>query len=463
MDADIAQVEMTRLRPERAAVLDDVQRYEALLSSVRRLMNIPELIGEIFIHCIPDPTDIFAAGKFGHLPRPFTYSYVYAGRHDAPLALSHVCRTWRRISLTAPRLWATFAVNARHYRSIAAMNLWLSRSRSYPLSFCIQFELHESSILNATDILALARHQNRWKNVSVKGTDMLEHFLSSVTDTYPVLERLHLSEDNRYIDTYVSAPNLTQLELTGCFLMSDKLHLPNLREITIHDMWLYDCLSMCRQHQALQRAAFHISSPGTMAPDADIVELPALKDLHLSTPHAAAPTDASDLLMNIRAPSLKKLHIHSEIRLSMSIRDAVLPFLQRSSALVTSLHVDGRYSNMDSLVEFISHIPHLQQLSLASSHLNSDDLLAHLQTPIITNTSTVLCAPELAVIGPLSPNPTLDSLVDFIISRRINGHSALRDVVVPDPHLAFELRSHPGVSECIKNGLQVLCKITSDD
>ncbi|TDL20703.1 hypothetical protein BD410DRAFT_841133 [Rickenella mellea] len=210
----------------------------------------------------------------------------------------------------------------------------------------------------------------------------------------------------------------------------------------------------------LEKAVFRILPMTMMAADEGIVVLPALKDLHLSITdtHTIVPPGASPLLMNIRAPVLDKLHLQSEDGVTMSIREIILPFLKQSKASLTSLHLDGDYSEMDSLVEFLEHLPHLQELSLSSRHLNSDDLLAHLQKPVVKHTSTVLCAPELAIIGPFSPIPTLASMVEFILSRSSNGSGGLRAVVMPSVWSAGDLRSHPGISGCIKNGLQVLSR-----
>ncbi|TDL20693.1 hypothetical protein BD410DRAFT_841125 [Rickenella mellea] len=467
VDADLAGsiAETTRLRLERDAISADLQRHEMLLSPARRLLSIPELIGEICLHCILDPTDQVITRNSFLLPSPYNYS---CGMRDDPLTLSHVCRVWRRVALPTPRLWASFRLFADQ-RSIVPVNERLSRSQSHPLSFAIQLRSYDMSIQDSPVIAALAKHQNRWKYVFVNGTGSIKDFLSSVSDTYPVLEKLHLSIEaislrgnHRCLDTAIAAPNLIQLELKGCVLISDKLSLPNLRVLIIYDSskttsWDY-CLSMCRLHPTLEKAMFHISPTTTISSDENIVVLPSLKALHLSITfaHASVPPDASPLLVKIRAPALKKLLIRSESGVTQSIQESILPFLKRSSATLASFYLDGNYSDMGSLTEFLEHLPHLQELSLSSRHLNSDDLLTHLRKPIFKHTPNVLCAPELAVIGPIWSNPTLASMVDFIVSRSSNVTGALREVVVKSRQSADELRSHPGISECIKKGLQVI-------
>ncbi|TDL20705.1 hypothetical protein BD410DRAFT_841135 [Rickenella mellea] len=448
VDADL-----TRLRLEREAISAYVQRYEVLLSSARRVLNIPELIGEILHQCIPNTV---ASGEFQHLPKLYC-----TDRLDIPLALSHVCSIWRRVALATPKLWAAFTVTA-HDRLTVLVNLRLSRSKSHPLSFGIHLGDIRSTIYDSPVVAALSRNKIRWKNVFVNGST-IKDFLSYVSDTYPILETLHLCGTS-LLETHIFAPNLTQLEIRGRVLVSDKSSLPNLRELILHDEGLITslacCLSMCRRYPTLERAVFSISPTATLSSDEDIVLLPTLKDLHLSiiSRHDGVLPDASPLLMKIRAPVLNKLNIESKIRATLSIREIILPFLKQSNDSLTALHLEGGYSDMDSLVEFLEHLPHLQELSLSSRHLNSDDLLTHLQKRAVKQTSTVLCAPELVIIGPLRPNPTLALMVDFILSRSSNDACSLREVVMPSQETADDLRSHPGISECITNGLRVLTR-----
>ncbi|KAF8874601.1 hypothetical protein BD779DRAFT_249504 [Infundibulicybe gibba] len=50
----------------------------------------PEILGEIFLHCLP-------LGKRG----------TFSTRH-APWLLTKVCRSWRKVALSTPLLWSRF-------------------------------------------------------------------------------------------------------------------------------------------------------------------------------------------------------------------------------------------------------------------------------------------------------------------------------------------------------------------
>ncbi|KAJ6561761.1 hypothetical protein B0H19DRAFT_87398 [Mycena capillaripes] len=51
---------------------------------------------------------------------------------EAPLLLWHVCRSWRNVALSTPRLWASLHIIAKTTRKLLQINetadAWLSRS-----------------------------------------------------------------------------------------------------------------------------------------------------------------------------------------------------------------------------------------------------------------------------------------------------------------------------------------------
>ncbi|KAJ7758420.1 hypothetical protein B0H14DRAFT_404332 [Mycena olivaceomarginata] len=79
---------LQRLQLRRKDILVDLN----ILTSP--ILNLPpEIICEIFIHCLPPPRT---------LPDP----------RDAPLLLGHVCRRWRSIAYSFTQLWSSVTVSA---------------------------------------------------------------------------------------------------------------------------------------------------------------------------------------------------------------------------------------------------------------------------------------------------------------------------------------------------------------
>lgn len=87
----------------------------------------PELVGEVFQHCLPEQESFS--------PR------------DAPLVLTQVCSAWRAIALTTPRLWSNIYVPGWQTmpRDVGALvRLWLDRSGQTKLS--VRVELFDQDI-----------------------------------------------------------------------------------------------------------------------------------------------------------------------------------------------------------------------------------------------------------------------------------------------------------------------------
>ncbi|KAJ7681796.1 hypothetical protein B0H17DRAFT_1333617 [Mycena rosella] len=80
----------------------------------------PEVTSEIFLSCLPtsytDPNKKTANPK------------------EAPMLLSHVCRTWRKVALSTPALWCELEFDLRHANDNHVLKTWLSRARELPLS-----------------------------------------------------------------------------------------------------------------------------------------------------------------------------------------------------------------------------------------------------------------------------------------------------------------------------------------
>ncbi|KAL0060273.1 hypothetical protein AAF712_012936 [Marasmius tenuissimus] len=121
---------ISRLQARRAIRQQFVDECRKLVSPSRRLPR--ELWGEVFVHCLPEK----------HLPVRSTT--------EAPLLLTTVCRSWREIALSTPRLWNSihlFLPTSTEYRHSAfsfmlkgrqeGLSLWLERSGSLPLQISL--------------------------------------------------------------------------------------------------------------------------------------------------------------------------------------------------------------------------------------------------------------------------------------------------------------------------------------
>ncbi|KAJ7656965.1 hypothetical protein DFH06DRAFT_1198889 [Mycena polygramma] len=93
------QAKRNALIEKEYALLDELHRYEGVLSPVRRLP--PEIVGEILYFAPVLESD------HGFSTRE-QYQCTDLGRAEIPWRLGHICRYWRTVALSVRSLWSVF-------------------------------------------------------------------------------------------------------------------------------------------------------------------------------------------------------------------------------------------------------------------------------------------------------------------------------------------------------------------
>jgi hypothetical protein len=210
--ADISQldVEIIRLRAvldglmhKREALHTYTHQHMALVAPVRRLP--PEILSEIFIQC--KDTKWFDP-LYGVLDTP---------RLDmAPLLLGSVCRRWRMIALSTPRLWASVGLTIRpkYLKSdVLLVKTWLARAGTCPLSIALG-----SSGSYSNDMRSLMKvfllHCERWYDVRLSLPLSVLGSLSPARNRLASLQKLGIYESfNEIVDVFECAPQLRSVYL----------------------------------------------------------------------------------------------------------------------------------------------------------------------------------------------------------------------------------------------------------
>ncbi|KII85593.1 hypothetical protein PLICRDRAFT_116136, partial [Plicaturopsis crispa FD-325 SS-3] len=117
VETELAGVQnaQSQLWTERQMLKDSIMNLENILSPCRRLPA--ELLSEIFTFCLPP--------------------MVTPHSDTAPLLLTLVCRKWRAIALSTPRLWASICVGLTDDTGPTKVEQWLGRAGSLPLEITI--------------------------------------------------------------------------------------------------------------------------------------------------------------------------------------------------------------------------------------------------------------------------------------------------------------------------------------
>ncbi|KAJ8078180.1 hypothetical protein PM082_000386 [Marasmius tenuissimus] len=156
-------VEINHLQVERGDFQQFVDSHSALATPFRRLPA--DIWGDIFVHCLP-------TNKL---------NVAVCTVKESPLLLTAVCRTWREIALSTPRLWCALhvcvsglnvhpALQAR----LEGIKMWLDRSGSRPLTLSVSMMDNSPSTIAApvdidsenpyTALMGLLIHySHRWR------------------------------------------------------------------------------------------------------------------------------------------------------------------------------------------------------------------------------------------------------------------------------------------------------------
>ncbi|KAJ7772208.1 hypothetical protein B0H16DRAFT_1880924 [Mycena metata] len=193
---------------------------DAYIYPVLTLPN--EIISEIFLHTIP--LDL----------RDQTPSVT-----QGPLLATQICRKWRHIALSSPRLWSSIALElvdvAAEERELNLLKPWLARSQDCLLSISLFYEPPRDPILGIDSngsveafVDAIIPHSKRWQDLEIV-TPMSDFMRIDITGEFPLLRTLTLGITNMEAVTayprsptwpyeiFHGAPALTELALARGF------------------------------------------------------------------------------------------------------------------------------------------------------------------------------------------------------------------------------------------------------
>lgn len=188
------------------------KRYELLevLNNTSQIMTMlsPEILSEIFI--------IICADEWGLLRVPKQF------------ILARVCRAWRRIAWSTPRLWCKIGIRFAEKRYDAQRVLfeeWIKRSGNCPLELNLDTHYSEKQWEPPADstLEFLMTTCHRWRILKTSAFPNMAVALQQYRPQFPLLDALHLKARNTAKDphlkkwTFCSAT--PQLRSLGLFLL----------------------------------------------------------------------------------------------------------------------------------------------------------------------------------------------------------------------------------------------------
>ncbi|KAF8903645.1 hypothetical protein CPB85DRAFT_1019051 [Mucidula mucida] len=356
----------------------DVKRN--ILSPIRRIPI--EILSEIFRWCMPD--DDFVVVKI----------------KQAPLLLTTVCSSWRKLACASPYLWSSISVTITRDKCSPAprlIDLWLHRTMEQPISFSIveQLQLEDLTtsdeyILSCRDILPyFADHCHRWERVKLEYTDWrMSSGLVAISRKSPLssLRSLDLhreywvSAETNELSHIVTAPALRDFTWYSRSAPIKPLSLIPASQLTrlhiVRPVTMDDYFDIISRYPLLQSAAIYVQLVGREPDDPIVIpdtpiHLPDLKEFSLTV-----DTSITSLFSRITAPSLTTLRINRldeyllidpQEGVTFWNQDEVTAFLQRSKCALETFELrDGELSAEELVPLLTASSPSLKNLMISN-------------------------------------------------------------------------------------------------
>ena len=412
-----------------------------------------EILSIIFCHSLPKE------------PSPFTDAKTM--RRTAPYNLISVCRLWRIITFTSPRLWTNINVQVvscvdGHTRDpylVKTAERSLHRSGNIPLDVNVRFvapiEVHNDGLggicphnlkLALAFIKQLGKSQARWKNLklSLVSPSMSKAVIYGFDiQCSPLLENLSLefplllpADEHRMrislIDLSI-AKSLKILDVSGLFRLyaEDNVRLLCLREArvrtiinTSHPYDTDNIFCLLRAAPALVRLCAFLRYPMHNEENVHGICSDSLQFLDLTLLSGDMLGTLAPILNNIYLPSLKSLSLRRDVGFKGNVRlTRIVPnFLERVRPPLTDLHLGFPVENDRMLIDILRLLPQLKSLSITGSCVSQTVMKAM----VINATVEPLCPLLQSLSVSCSPGLKLPTVADMIISRWLANHPNLQ-------------------------------------
>ncbi|KAJ7280967.1 hypothetical protein C8J57DRAFT_1174528 [Mycena rebaudengoi] len=332
----ISDVDTRILELEQALAAARLERQDLqtrLDSYTYPILTLPiEITSEIFVHFLP---------PYPERPPAIGLS--------SPHILGEICRTWREIALSTPRLWRAIELHHGDVSWTMALDLlraWLLRSKNCPLSISLQFTDDLPDL--ETDVIpfveAVIPHSERWEYIDFRLP--IQGFRLIGSD-FPSLHSLTLGPtdyagkiDSRdSISPFRNAPSLKHATLSDTFGPSE-IQLPWAQLTTISACILYaaECAAILEHATTLvafrcDQVCYNTEVPLPVGP------LMCLQSLELGDNNDEGLSGQRVILDALTTPALRQLSISDSYPTESNPIPEVNALILRSRCTLVSLTI----------------------------------------------------------------------------------------------------------------------------
>ncbi|KAJ7766714.1 hypothetical protein B0H16DRAFT_1882746 [Mycena metata] len=329
----------------------------------------PEILGEIFVHSLPEWP--------GPDPR------------NAPESLCRVCRLFREVAVSTPRLWNSLRVESFYLSATldleayinfcqAMAPIWLSRARSLPLSLSFHDEWNKASLssLETTLLPTIIALSEQWRSLAITGDfwgSLLES--GSLDGKVPLLEVLSIDNFN---DRPVILRDAPKLRIMSVDLYHPQIQVPwhQLTKLSARYIDIPSFLEILRNSTSLLQASFDFD-------DDEAVVLPVSTYQHANIQRlflGVADYDERGIPMSIldclKIPALNDLTVVLDWRKPVSVAvSPLLSFLSQPTLRLHTLALAYITAPMADLIECLKLAPFLTHFKFRSTYPTDFDIL----------------------------------------------------------------------------------------
>jgi hypothetical protein len=345
-DIDLLEAVLESRRRERQALEEFRKLHASLLSPIRRLPS--ELLFEIFM--------LLA-----------TNSLRRSSSRDATFVLGAVCRDWRKLALSAPRLWCSIYVDLDRCDSEARADMvrtWIERSGHYPLSF----GLENFGVLDNHPVIDIViRHSHRLQHLEVTAPPTAMKILAPLKGRLPMLQSL-LLRDPTYepssppCDIFADAPELRMLNILWGYLDSFDLPFGQIVHFSTETFATHECLDVLRMTPNLLACEFDDMSDNVIL---NHTATPVVSHLHSLSiwKSYGEQLDLGQLFGFLTLSSIRELSLHLRHPYDWP-QTQFLSFISRSSCRLVKLVLRQVSMSNEDLTCILAAMPSLCELEI---------------------------------------------------------------------------------------------------
>ncbi|KAJ7149624.1 hypothetical protein C8R46DRAFT_1309514, partial [Mycena filopes] len=318
---------------------------ERLESCRSPILDVPtEITCEIFTHFLP----VYP------LCPPLT-------GNKSPTLLTQVCRAWREIALSTPKLWRAMLLpplaGVSTERQLQRVDLWVERSGSCPLSIEIPYRHESEAVLER-----VFQHASRLEQLNAI---VPAHSILKSPRSLPMLRRLDLSLDSWPVPQeyllFSDAPELRTVILDHTAILGAVLRWSQLTSVTLKAVYPHECAPVLQQTPLLQFCELQLVS--SVNADWPEIQLPCLVVLTLTCDTEDSDGPVTGYLEILVVPSLRSLEV-PELLLGDDPIATLTSFIAKSGCQLQELRITGEITD-----EHLYRVafPRIQSLSFHTS------------------------------------------------------------------------------------------------